>query len=122
RHGLLPRALLPQIEINSNDILALEASEPMPLPTIIPLNVVCGCFTLHQLVWRDDRRIGSPLVRAVHFDVPFGQAIDHLLQRRLVPSPTFPVEQLPRVTIERFPDPEFTPLFLQRPDTKLITV
>src|SRR5262249_38235691 len=29
----------------------------------------------------------------------------------LVPSPTFPIEQLPRVTIERFPDPELAPLF-----------
>src|SRR5262245_28570727 len=85
----------------------------MPLPTVIPLNVMSGHFTLHQLVWRDDRSICGPLVRAVHFDVPLREAIDHLLQRRLVPSPPFPVEQLPRVAIQRFPAPEFAPLFLE---------
>jgi len=79
----------------------------MPLLTVIPLNGGVGRrFTLHQLVWWDDRSIGGPLVRAVHLRVPLRKTVNHLLQRCFVPSPTFPVEQLPRVAIQRFPDLE----------------
>ena len=83
------------LRLGDNDGLALEAAKPVALPTVIPLDVMRRGFTLHQLVLWDDRRIGSPLVRAVHFDVPLREAIDHLLQRLLVSSPTFPVQQLP---------------------------
>lgn len=66
--------------LRDNDGLALEASEPMPLPTVIAFDVV-GCrFTLPQLAWWDDRSIWAPLVRAVHFAVPSRQAIRHLFQ------------------------------------------
>jgi hypothetical protein len=53
------------------------------------------------------------LLLAVHLHIPFGQAIHHLLQGCLVAPPTFPVEQLPGVPIERFPDPELAPLCLE---------
>ena len=98
--------------LRDNDGLALEASEPMPLPTVMAFDVVGFRFALHQLAWRDDRSIGGPLVRAVHGDVPSRQAIDHLLQCLLLSPPTFPVQQLPGVPIERFPDPEFLTFLL----------
>ena len=70
-------------------------------------------FTLHQLVLRNDRGIGRPLVRAIHVPIPFGQAIHHLLQGRFVTAPTFPVQQLACVLIQCLPDPEFAPLCLE---------
>lgn len=78
----------------------------MPLAAMSPLNVVRSRFALYEFVLGDDGRIGAPLVGAVHCDVPLREAIHHLLQGRLVPPPTCPVEQLPRVPIEGFSDPE----------------
>src|SRR4051812_41587343 len=52
------------------------------------------------------------LSRAVHFHVPSRQAIDQLLQGRLVTPATFPVQQQPGVTIQGLPNPEFLPFLL----------
>lgn len=83
------------------------------LPTVIPCDIVGRRFTLHQLVLRDDRGIRRPFVCAVHFHVPFGQVVDHFIPDPLVPQPACPVEQMPRVAVQRLPDPEFAPLFLE---------
>jgi len=68
----------------------------MALLTMIALNVMRRRFVLHEFVLGDDGCIRAPLVRAVHFDVPLGQAIHHLLQGGFVTAPTFPVQQLGR--------------------------
>ena len=99
--------------LRDHDRLALEATTPGPLPTMMPLDVVGGRFALDQFLAWYDGRIGPPFVRAVHLHVPLRQTIHHLLQRLLVPSSTFPVQQLPGLTIQRFPDPEFLVLLLQ---------
>ena len=89
------------------DGLALEAAKPVALPTVMPFDGMRRGFTLHQLVLWDDRRIGGPLVCAVHGDVPLRKAIDPLFECLLIPSSTFPVQELPGVPIESLPDPEF---------------
>ena len=101
------------LRLGDNDGLALAAAKPVALPTVIPFDIRRRGFTLHQFVLWDDRCIGGPLVRAGHGDVPLRKALDHLLQCLLIPSSTFPVQELPGVPIENLPDPEFVPLFLQ---------
>jgi hypothetical protein len=64
----------------------------MALPAMIALNGMRRGFALDQLVLRDDRRICALLVRAVYFHIPSRQAIDQLLQGRLVTPATFPVQ------------------------------
>jgi hypothetical protein len=83
-----------------NDRLAFEAPEPVALPTVIPFDIVRGRFTLHQLVLRDDRRICSPLICAIQLHIPLGEALDHLLQGRLVTLTTFPVQELTGIRIQ----------------------
>jgi hypothetical protein len=63
----------------------------MTLPAVIALDGMRRGFTLHQLVLRDDRRIGGPLIRAIQLHVPLGEALDQLLQGRFVTPTTFPV-------------------------------
>jgi hypothetical protein len=80
---------------------------------MIPLDVMGSRFALDKFLLRYDGRIGPPFVRAVHLHVPLRQTIHHLLQRLLVLPPTFPVQQPPGLTIQRFPDPEFLAFLLQ---------
>jgi hypothetical protein len=40
----------------------------------------------------NDGRIRRPFIGAIQLHVPLYEAIDHLLQRGLVPPPTFPVQ------------------------------
>src|SRR5262245_35490595 len=84
----------------------------MSLPARMALNGLRRGVALDQLVMRDDRRRGRPLIRAIQLYLPRGQAIHHLLQRRLVASPTFPIQPLAWLLIEGFPDPEFLRLLL----------
>jgi len=58
------------------------------------------------------RRLRCLLIRAIPLHAALSQAINHLLQRFLVMSPTFPVQQLPALRIESFPEPELLPLSL----------
>ena len=102
----LERGIHHRFCLGDDDRFAFEAAKPVALPTMIPFNIVRGRFIVYQLVLWNDRGIGCPLIRAIQPDVPLRKAIDHLLSRRLIPSPTFPVEQLPRVAIQCFPDPE----------------
>ena len=99
--------------LRDHDGLALEAPKPVTLPTVIPGDLMGRCFALQQLVLWDDRRRGSPLIHAGHLDGPLREALDPLLQRLLVSSPTFPVHQLPRVPSKRLPTPEFAAFVLQ---------
>ena len=85
----------------------------MSLTAMITFDGIRRHFTLHQLVLRNDRGIGRPLVRAIHVPIPFGQAIHHLLQGRFVTAPTFPVQQLPGVPIQGLPDPELLAFVLE---------
>ena len=98
--------------LRDNDGLALEASEPMPLPTVIAFDDMGRGFTLRQLILWDNRGIGHPFICAIELYVPLCQTLDHLLQRLLVSPSAFPVQQLPGIPIEGFPDPEFVPFFL----------
>jgi hypothetical protein len=70
-------------------------------------------FAPDQLVLRDDRCICVPLVRTVYFHIPLRQAIDRLLQGRLVTPATSPVQQPPGITIQGLPNPELAPFFLE---------
>jgi hypothetical protein len=62
------------------------------LPVVIALNVMRRRFALDQPVLRDDGRIRSPFVRAVHVHVPLRKAIDQLLPGHFVTPTTFPVQ------------------------------
>ena len=85
----------------------------MALPAVIALNGMRGRFTLHQHVLRNNRRIRCPVICAIPLHIPLRQPIDHLLQRGLVTPATLPIQQLPGVLVQGFPDPELLPLFLE---------
>jgi hypothetical protein len=68
---------------------------------------------LHPCVLGDDERIGDPLIRAIELHIPWRQAINQLLQRRLVTPPTCPVQELPGITIQRVPDPQLLACLLE---------
>ena len=63
----------------------------MPLAAMIPRNIVCGRFALHEFVLGDDCGIDAPLVCAVHFDVPLyqppGFCTDQIIRRLEVHNP-----------------------------------
>jgi hypothetical protein len=111
------------VGLRDNHGLALEAPEPMPLAAMMALAGRGRRVALHQCVLGDDGRIGDPLIRAIELHIPWRQAINQRLQRRLVMPPTFPVQELPALTIQRVPDPprlacllEVVPQLLQLQD------
>ena len=95
----------------------------MPLVAMMALDGRGRRVALHPGVLGNDGRIGDPLIRAIEFHIPWRQAINQRLQRRLVTPPTFPVQELPGITIQRVPDPprlacllEVVPQLLQLQD------
>jgi hypothetical protein len=46
------------------------------------------------------------LICAIQLHIPLGEALDHLLQGRLVTPTTFPVQELPGIRIQGLPDPQ----------------
>jgi hypothetical protein len=98
----------------NNDRASLEASEPMPLPTMVPLNPVGLGFAHDQFLGRDYRRVGFPMVGVIQRDLPLVQAINQLLQGCRITTPALPVQEAACITITSLPDPEFAPFFLRK--------
>src|SRR5262245_15765204 len=76
----------------------------MLLTAMIALDSTSRRLTRHELVRRDDRRIGCPMICAVYFDVPRGQPIDYLLQGGFILPSTLLVQKLACLLIEGFPN------------------
>lgn len=55
----------------------------MALAAMMPLDGMGRRVALHPCVLGDDGRRGDPLIRAIEFHIPWRQAINQLLQRRL---------------------------------------
>src|SRR5262245_41346757 len=85
----------------------------MAVPPMMARHGMRRGFALNQLVLRDDRRRGAPLVRAVSVHSPSRQASAQLVQGRLVTPATCPVQQPPGVTIQGLPTPELAPFLLE---------
>jgi hypothetical protein len=87
----------------------------MALATMISLDRIRVGFAHDQSLRWDHRGIHLPMIGAVEYHLPSGQAINELLQGCGITTPTLPVKEVAYLTIKSLPDPEFMPFFEKVP-------
>jgi hypothetical protein len=91
--------------------LQFETPKPMALATMISLDRIRVGFAHDQSLRWHHRGIHLPMIGAVEYHLPSGQAINELLQGCGITTPTLPVKEGAYLTIKSLPDPEFMPFF-----------
>ena len=83
----------------------------MALATMISLDRIRAGFAHDQALRWDGRGIHLPMIGAVEYHMPSGQAINELLQGCGITTPTLPVKEVACITIKTLPYPEFMTFF-----------
>jgi hypothetical protein len=107
RHGEVHHFL----GLGNADGSSFETPKPMALATMISRNRIRVGFAHDQSLRWDHRGIHLPMIGAVEYHSPSGQAINELLQGCGITTPTLPIKEVACIRIKSLPDPEFMPFF-----------
>src|SRR3954447_10825015 len=100
---------------------AAEAGEPVPLPGIVALDALRLVLADVVPARRQGGVVGRPVVGAGQAHAPGLQPAEQALQRGLVATPAFPVDQPAGAALERLPDPELAGFFWTKCQTSSIS-
>ena len=93
--------------------LALEAGEPVALPSVVLLGLIGVVFADVVVADGQGAVIGLVVVRAIKLDLPALQAVEETVEGGAITIPQFPVKELSCIRTKSLAYPDLGGLFLE---------